>query len=266
VKTSHLLLISDLHVGSTFSLWPRNHQHTGGEHKLAGYQEWLLDRFNEMVEGLPRLDAVIINGDLLDGENEKQSGRGCITSDPADQAAAAIVILSALRKKSRHIFLVRGTPYHEGASHEGLEYVGSELKCERWGAANRYSDQVLERRWQGHVINATHHQTTGFIYQLGAASRTAMFAAIAEADKGAVRADIIVRSHTHTDGLGFVNGRWIIMLPCWSFTTPYAIRKMEYYRAVATNALGAVLLSDDGNLSVKPIRYVPPTMEVTNLV
>jgi hypothetical protein len=219
-----------------------------------------------MVDGLPRLDAVIINGDLLDGENHNQSGRGCITSDPAEQATAAIALLQPLRKKCRHIFLVRGTPYHEGASHEGLEYVGSELKCERWGAGNRYSDLVLERSWCGHVINATHHMTSGMIYTLGGANRTAMFAAVAEADKGATRADIIVRAHTHTDGLGFVNGRWIILLPCWSFTTPYAIKKMEYYRAIATNALGAVLLSDDGHLSVKPIRYVPPASEVKEIV
>jgi hypothetical protein len=252
-------------VGSTLALWPRNHQHSGGEHKLAGYQEWLLDKFNGMVEGLPRLDAVIINGDLLDGENQRQSGRGCITSDPADQAAAAIALLQPLRKKCRRIFLVRGTAYHEGASHEGLEYVGSELKCERWGAGNRYSDLVLERSWRGHLINATHHMTGGMIYPLGGANRTAMFAAIAEADKGVPRADIIVRAHTHTDGVGFVNGRWIIFLPCWSFVTPYAIKRFEYYRAMSTNALGAVLLSDDGNLSVKPIRFVPPKGEVKDI-
>jgi hypothetical protein len=265
-KTESILLCSDLHCGSSLALWPRNHRHTDGVHQLASYQEWLLDRWNEMVEGLPRLDAVIINGDLLDGENNKGSGRGCITSDPADQAQAAVVLLSALRKKCRQMWLTRGTPYHEGASHEGLELVGSELKCERWGAGNRYSDLVLERSWRGHIINATHHQTTGFIWALGAASRMAAFASVAEADKGLPRADVIVRSHTHTDGIAFVNGRWVIMTPCWSFVTPYAIKKQEYYRATATNALGAVLLTDtDGTLSVKPLRYVIPKGDVLPL-
>lgn len=215
---------------------------------------------------LPRLDAVIINGDLLDGENVQGAGRGCITSDPADQARAAVVLLTPLRKKCQKMYLVRGTPYHEGASHEGLELVGSELKCEKWGAAGRYSDLVLERTWRGHTINATHHQTTGFIWALGAASRMAAFASVAEADKGIPRADIVVRSHTHTDGIAFVNGRWVILTPCWSFVTPYAIKKQEYYRATATNALGAVVVTDDaGTLSVKPIRYVIPQGEVKAL-
>jgi hypothetical protein len=261
------LLLADLHVGSALALWPRNHEDSNGVHQLASYQEWLLLQFEGMVKGLPPLDGCIINGDLLDGENKRTSGRGCITSDPFQQAQAAVVLLGPLRKKNKRLWLTRGTPYHEGDSCEALEYVGSELKAERWGAGNRYTDLVLERSWRGHILNVTHHMTTGMIYSLGGANRTAMFAAIAEADKGSSRAEVVVRAHTHTDGMGFVNGRWVIFLPCWSFVTPYAIKRMEYYRATASNALGAVLLTDDGagNLSVKPIRFTLPKREVLPL-
>lgn len=265
-KAAHGLLLADTHVGSQFGLWPRGHQHSGGTHQLTSYQERLLTWFESVVHDVPRLDFVIVNGDLIDGENPVTSGRCCITSDPADQAQAAVALLAPLRKKTKSIYLVRGTPYHEGASHEGLEFVGSELKCERWGAGNRYSDLVLERNWRGHVLNVTHHGPTNFVYPAGALNRMAMFAALAEIRKHAPHAEVIVRAHSHQDGMLRDHGQWLISQPSWCYVTPYGIKRMEYYRAYATSAVGAVLLTErDGRISPTDYAFEPPAEEVLPL-
>jgi hypothetical protein len=265
VKDAHILALADLHVGSHFGLWPLGFTVQGRSSTLPKWQTWLTQQFNEMVERLPRLYAVIINGDLLDGENPATKGKFTVTPDPAEQALAAIELLKPLRKKCQHLFLIHGTPYHEGDTGAGLEHIGAELRAEKW-AEERYTAQVLERSWCGKTINATHHMSTGFIYPLGGANRTVMHMALAEVNKNANHADVILRAHTHTDGMAQVGDTWVVFQPCFCFTTGYAIKRMEYYRATASNSLGAVLLTgNEFGITPTKITIKPPRQEILAL-
>ncbi len=265
MKDTHILCLADLHCGSHFGIWRLGFTIQGRSSTLPDWQKWLTEQFNKMVEGLPKLYAVIINGDTLDGENPATKGKFTVTPDPAEQALAAIELLKPLRKKCKHMFLIYGTPFHEGDTGAQLEHIGAELKADKW-AGERYAGPVLERSWCNRVINATHHMAGGFIYPLGGANRTVMHMALAEVNKNANHADVILRAHTHTDGIAQVGDVWVVFQPCFCFTTPYAIKRFEYYRAVATNSLGAILLTgNDYGITPTKITIKPPRTEVIAL-
>jgi hypothetical protein len=264
-KDGHILCLADLHVGSHFGAWPIGFTLQGRSAILPTWQTWLTTQFNDMVANLPKLYAVIINGDLIDGENPTTRGKFTVSPDPADQAFAAIELLKTLRKITQHLFIVHGTPFHEGDSGQSLEHIGAELKADKW-CDGKYCGQVLERSWYDKVINATHHMTSGFIYPLGGASRTFMHMAVAEVTRNANHADVILRAHNHHADMAQINGTWVIFQPGFCFTTPYAIKRLELYRATASNSLGAVLLTGN-KFGITPtmIDIIPPKQTVLPL-
>lgn len=246
-KTAYLGLLADLHVGSAFGLWPADFRCSHGEHKHTEYQKWLLDQFNKTVDSLPKMDAVAIDGDLLDGESPVTKGKFTISPDIADQGAAAIRLLEPLRKKTKKMYLIRGTPFHEGETGAQLEAVGIALNCEKWGDnGTRYSGQVLERNWNGHTINVTHHTPNGLLYTMGHANKVDMHASVGEVSENLPHDDLIVSAHIHTDGWARVNYRHIVILPCWCFATPYGIKRMGYHRVSSSTKLGMVVMASDG--------------------
>ncbi len=264
----HLLALADLHAGSRFGLWPSEFTlEDGGKTEQNKFQKWLWEKWQEMITALPnRVDACIVNGDAIDGEARPDGGRFSITTNMADQARGAAACLRLLRPKIKTFFLTRGTPFHEGAASEAVEILGAEIKAEKW-SEGRYAGQVLERSWHGLTLNIAHHQTAGWIYPAGSGDRISMFSAIGEGIGKLPHADIIIRAHLHQLRIVRAYGRWVILLPAWEVTTPYALKRMEPTRATVAADIGAVLLSvDRGQVSIKTLEFILPPGEVLELV
>ncbi|HAM40554.1 MAG TPA: hypothetical protein DCP69_04265 [Candidatus Omnitrophica bacterium] len=266
-KAAHILLLADLHCGSVFGTWVPGFQHSDGEHKLTGFQQWLYQNFNSMVGALPKLDGVVCNGDTIDGKNPYSGGRYCITPEPADQAAAAIELLKPLRKKTKWMRLVDGTDCHDDTAGGALDVIGAELKCDKWAPGNHYSAQVLSFDWRGKVFNIQHHTGNGLLYISGEISKKHMMASIAESDNNLPRADLIATAHIHSASGGWSGGgRYVVVQPCWAGPTNHAIKVMGVQRAYALLTVGAVLVTvDDLGMAVKLIRYPLPPLSVEKI-
>ena len=102
----HVLVISDLHVGSKFGL-----SVTAGneiQNTLGGL--WL-----DMVDNLkagPKLDAIFMGGDMVDGTNYKAGGKGLDSSDMMEQILEAQELIDLI--PDAPTFAVGGSTYHVG--------------------------------------------------------------------------------------------------------------------------------------------------------
>jgi hypothetical protein len=249
--------VADMHCGSKYAIVPPKFQPPragpAGQFMSFVHQIW-----QDFVKRCPPLDCLILNGDIIDGENPNtRSASNAVDDSPLKQVDMAIEALAPLIAKAKKTWLIRGTVYHDSKWHEPIEVLGRELGCEEWDE-RRYSGYVLEGDFFGKRIHATHAMSVGAIYGGTLADRTALFACAAESQKKTNPADIIVRSHTHRTYLGQSHGKWFLQTRCWSLVTPYAIAKMEAYRAALLCDLGAHILTINGNaLTWEDFAYEP---------
>jgi hypothetical protein len=218
--------------------------------------DYIWSCFQHMLKQLPPLDCVIVNGDAMEGEHPTlRSAPDAIEVSPLRQVDMAVETLAPLREKTKHLWLIRGTGFHEGKWNEALEALGRELHAEKW-ADRRYSGEVLDGEFYGLHINAAHAMSSGAIYQGTLADRTARFMALAAASGKTLPADLIIRSHVHQTGLGRFFGKWVLITRCWKLINPYAVAKMEYARAAAGLDLGGhlITITDDG-MAFKDYEY-----------
>lgn len=251
------LLLADTHCGSRYALVPP--QYRPAKAGPAGvFMEYVWSIYQDMLRRLPPLDLVIHDGDACEGEHPTlRSAPDAIDTSPLRQTDMAIETLGPLRDKTKHFWLVRGSGFHDGKWCEALERLGAELKAEMW-SDRRYSGEVLEGTFGGYAWNVAHAQTTGAIYPGTLQNRTAWFANMADGLAKTVPADIIVRAHTHASSKGYYMGKWVLSCRCWKLVNPYAVARMEYYRAQALLDLGAhlVTITDDG-ICWKDFSYEP---------
>jgi len=124
-----VVVLSDLHVGSTVGLWPGAHRvEGGGEYTANVYQLWLLKCWQEMlaeVRAMRPKPVVVVNGDAIQGVNYRDGQ--LITNKTDVQVEAALQLLQPLRACAREFYMVRGTEWHEGKSAEFVEGLAKRL-------------------------------------------------------------------------------------------------------------------------------------------
>jgi len=129
-------VVSDLHVGSYYGLCPPIVQlPKGGIYRPNPGQKYLWQVWKKILKRLPdKLDFLIFNGDLIDGGQWKDGGRGLvITSTKYQRDACKEVIRPLLEKvkwcvedgkRLKKIYISRGTRYHEDKD-EMEEFAGN---------------------------------------------------------------------------------------------------------------------------------------------
>jgi len=252
-----ILVISDTHIGSRYALVPPAFR--ANEVGPAGvFMDYIWSCWQDMLKKLPPLDCVIINGDSMEGEHPTlRSAPDAIEVSPIRQVDMALHTLAPLRAKTKKLWLIRGTGFHEGKWNEALESLGRELQAEKW-SDRRYSGEVLDGEFYGLTINAAHAMSFGAIYHGTLADRTARFMLLAQALGKTLPADLIIRSHVHSTGLGKFMGKWVLITRCWKLINPHAVNKLEYSRAASGLDLGGhlITMSDDG-IAFKDYSYEP---------
>jgi hypothetical protein len=134
-----VLVLSDLHVGSTKALLPPDFKTLeGNEVKLNAMQEWLWEcwvRANAFIEEVADGDpyALVLNGDLIEGIHH--GTKEIWSPEVKDHIAAAYQLLAPVAKRAAHTFLVRGTECHTNNQEVSLgEMLGAE-RCKETGLA-----------------------------------------------------------------------------------------------------------------------------------
>lgn len=220
------LLLSDLQIGSSWAMWPRNVKLPGGQKAEPNKgQRYLWRKWENFKEVIPAFHFVVFNGDLIDGQNYAEEGVGQVTSHiPTQHEALLETVGPLLDDKLRpggEIFVVRGTRYHETlTSMDSLaKQLGAEQDRQGWWARPMVALDV-----GGVKIEAWHKLSGAYIYQAQAMQREIMFNLMAAPDKG-YTADLTVVSHWHIHIVVEMRKQTVVAMPCWELQNPYALER-----------------------------------------
>lgn len=235
--TRYLVVISDLHAGSSVALCPERHITDDGQTVLpsdaqrAIRAQWAVfwrDFVPHCVGKEPY--SVLVNGDVTEGEHHRTKQ----LQDVAESAhvRAAIELLDPVREKCRRMFIVRGTEAHVGQSGCLEEAVAQALDCETAGGKNR-SHWELWLELGPHLLHAAHHigTTSSTSYEHSALSRELAANLLESAQWGNRPADIIIRSHRHRYSAATLpthrGQAELIVTPAWQLRTAFAYKHVS---------------------------------------
>lgn len=188
-KVKSVLVLADLHCGSSVGLTPPTYRTT---HKpdLFAYQKDTWSLYLKMLKAIGPVDVLILNGDVIDGKAARQGSCGLITSDIDVQVMMAARCIE--RVKTKKIYMTYGTPYHTG---EGQDHE------------NQVASLIGANRIEGHafldvngVIFDIKHKVGGSTVPHGrhtAIARERLWNVLWNERGESPKADILIRSHVH---------------------------------------------------------------------
>ena len=194
MKKKRLVAMGDYHCGHYSGLTPPSWDGPRQEERYPNRynaRRIVWDWYAETLAFLKPIDILLVNGDLIDGSQEKSGGTELLVTDPLEQIDMAIDCIKQANAKS--VVLTFGTQYHTGIITDFEKVAADRLpNCAKIGGEDTYNING----WQ---INARHHVGRSSIphgrftpvarEQLG----NMMWAARGEYPL----ADIILRSHVH---------------------------------------------------------------------
>jgi hypothetical protein len=226
-KVPAIAVVGDLHAGSTVGLL--SDVSTTDEGALLGqspFQKWLWACWLEYCEWLNNfeLDALILNGDLVQGVNGRDAQLATVNESVMQDLCVDVLkplLYTKGKLRARNIYITRGTGFHSGGAGSREETIGKLIGAMK-DSQGRYSRYANWLSWRGKVIHATHHISFAAIYPL-----TPLYRAQREmrerAQRGFPMPDVDVRSHVHTSHMyEATDNRWIVTVPAWQGMTDYA--------------------------------------------
>ncbi len=113
--------VSDLHCGNVSGVAPPPWADTKEWHKPLW--EWLQD----ISKQIGRADALVANGDLIDGPGKRDSSKH-LTTDFGKQVKMSVEVLGLF--PAHRTFVVRGTGYHTDSGTAFEDFVADAVHCE----------------------------------------------------------------------------------------------------------------------------------------
>lgn len=198
----HGLFCGDFHCGHLIGLtppaWQNRYPKTNASkrvkfHRIAAD---LWESFCEILESLPPLDFVVINGDMIEGKNERAGGTELLTSDMKIQANMAVDVIETIRKHAKHsvqIIATYGTPYHTSVYGDDWEDIIAD---------KAYINKIGAHEWidvNGLVFDIKHHIGSSALPHTRntSISRDALWNQLWAAETMQPLADVVIRSHVH---------------------------------------------------------------------
>lgn len=244
-----ILVVSDLHVGSIYGLLPPKFTSSDGSDIQPNIaQKYLWQCWVDMAHSVGKVDALVVNGDTIDGEQWRQRGTELCVNRLEDQTEAAVMCLRYLIREAKipKLYVVSGTPYHDSEAGRESENVAQRLGAERYQALGpgRYCRDMLDLEIEGCIINFSHGlPSSGALYRAVSADREALWSAVAGKEGKAAKADCIVRSHVHYFCHIEHPSKHAVVTPAWQLQTSF-MRKNSLYRLIPD--IGFVVLTIDG--------------------
>lgn len=209
-----VVVISDLHCGHRAGLTPPGWQypidiHDESIHKYAKQQRAMWEWFTATIDSLQPIDALIVNGDAIEGKGDRSGSTELIEADRIKQTDIAAECIKYVNPKYK-IFLVYGTPYHTGKDEDFETIITKSMNVDTKICSHPSFDIY------GKIFNVK-HKVGGSSIPYGrhtAISRASLWNLLASERKAEPRADVIIRSHVHYFAY---NGDWKhlnIITPC----------------------------------------------------
>jgi hypothetical protein len=250
------LCLGDIHVGSEVAPMPPRAEVEllNGDTRVItpnAVQRKFNGAWNHMVENLPKLMGVVLNGDLCDGPNRKNGGRGIWTTDLRAQVGACIELLKPIKARMTHPknwYGTLGSEYHTVDDRPLDQAV-----CEGLGGHHQ-AEQIIPMM-KGEFRVHAHHVISGSLgnwtYLPTAPARDHMLIALQNDKLEYGDIDWVLRSHRHQyTSVRFGAHQGVTILPGWQGKTEFVVRK----GGVAVPKIGYCLLKlyDDGTANMTP--------------
>ena len=239
-----ILLLSDLHVGSKWGLWPSNFSAESsrtGEiepypQNAAGKAIWA--HWLAMLKALKKdkPDCIILNGDLVEGIQRREYWRGLITPEMNIQEQACIAVLKTLPKVP--MYFTQGTDYHENL--DGIPVERS--IAEKMGGI--FGDELIVeecgiRLFCRHAIGMS---SSTWQYLTTAPARDHLLLYLNKSPEKYGPIDVCVFSHRHSVSVSQFPSGIALVTPCWQGKTVFAVKK----GIVSTPDIGWIMLHVEG--------------------
>lgn len=216
MKPLTIAVCSDLHVGHNLGLWPYREECNQPQKLLLKYWGQFCDQVKDEKPAI-----LIVNGDVVDGEQRKAGGVEATTALIARQQTAACDLLRGPASDSGQLFFVRGTPYHEGPLGTYSEPIAQALGAHRNGRA--FTHETLDLNIKG-VRCSFHHEMPGGGGNLNRGAqliKELIYYHLAFKEHYA----LIVRSHLHYFAHVESTRSHAVITPAWQLATPFMTRK-----------------------------------------
>jgi len=228
-----IVALADLHVGSRVAL--ADPAISGAADMYHPVRAALFERWQAATIGpWGKPDALIVNGDIVDGRNKKKGGLGCWTTDLLEQADHAVELLKMWGAK--RIYIVRGSDYHvEADSLPVEEYVARQLNAEEYPGQENVPGVHVRSGWHWYLrfeevtFHVAHKISVSkvFHYQSTPTARQMLQAKLNDQLRGELpkhRVKIVLRAHAHYFNTVGFSGSDGFVLPCWKTLDEYMLK------------------------------------------
>ena len=198
-----MLACSDLHSGHVVGLTHPRYQYRTTDGKgdlhsaLAAVQDQCWNAFDQMLDHVGKVDAVLFGGDSIDGKGARSGGTETIKGSMEDQANMAVAVFDHMRlkvfKRKTKLIGVHGTPYHEANNGEDWGNIVAEHAEFDAFSAQEFVDV------DGCIFDIKHKVGGGSLpHTRGNAIKKSDLWNAAWAEDGVQpRANVILRGHVH---------------------------------------------------------------------
>jgi len=205
--------------------------------------------------------AVGINGDALEGRHHGATHQ--ISQNLADQLTIARRVIEPIRDRATHLYMIRGTEAHVGASGESEEALAVMVAADHDPESGQHSRYEAFVRVGDCSVHCAHHigATGSMAYETSAVTKEMNEFLADSARWGESPPDVIVRSHRHRQSRVYLDGHrgQIIGLVTggWQGKTPFAFR-VPGGRITRPHIGGAIIRQGDEEHYVRTfLRTIP---------
>jgi len=238
--TKKILIIGDMHIGSNFSLMPAEVQTLKTERensqlvKASPIQLKILDKWREMIDNEGKVDALVVNGDIVDGYNRKSNGIGNWVTDMSVQLKVAQSLIKEIHYKK--LYGTQGSLYH---TNENISV--DKLVIEGLGGTFGYDLALKCDSVRMHFSHKVGVSGSTWQYRTSPIAREMVLNELNSADFD--KFHIIARSHAHYY-VAVQFGRSLgLICPCWK-------ARDEFVKLMGLSfnpSIGYVVLEIDGS-------------------
>lgn len=192
-KPKRVVVISDLHSGHEVGLTPppfNPHYKTGAAAELSALRAKLWDLYSDWIKELQPIDALIVNGDCIEGKGPKSGATELLTADREKQCEMAACAIMAT--KARNVYMTYGTPYHVGHEEDWEKGIADEVGARKIGGHDYLDVNGLVLDYKHFIAGSTipHGRHT-------AAARERLWSVLWAEHGEYPQANILIRSHVH---------------------------------------------------------------------
>lgn len=254
-SSKSLLILSDLHIGSKYSICSESPERDSDDNYVPSYNQKKLNSawFDcvDMIEQRP--NALVINGEPIDGDNYKSMGDSVWSTELNDQLNDAEKMINTIKRDE--LIFVRGSGYH--VTRGGTNF---EKTLARKMGAKKYrsvmgtvtdADYEANIKLNDKMVNFTHH--TGYSgwwqYRSTNIARELVKMHFQHKENG-FHTDLLVRSHVHYYcEVRFPNTKGFTT-PAWKFPDGFMYKRG--IPELPTVGFMEVIVESNGKILIEP--------------